>query len=285
MGTRPVGIVFCDLDDTFLSTEKVLIGRNMAALDELARCGILFVPCTGRSLNGVEVYAELVGHPAVRYAITSTGSVVYDLRTRRVIHARALGRERTLALHERVGDLDVTFDIFADGSVISERWRYERLKGYRLDAPMQSHVLRSRTPVDLSVPEIAERSRIVERVSIFNRMDGAGFEQGRCVREAVEAMEGLRWTSAHPACTEVIDEACSKGEALSWLCDHVGIEQSSSVAFGDSGNDLEMIEAAGIGVAMGNAEEAVKDAADLIAPANDEAGVARVLEDLMRDGV
>lgn len=284
MGKRPAGIVFCDLDDTFLSTGKRLIARNMAALDELARHGIPFVPCTGRGLNGVEVYAELVGHPAVRYAITSTGAVVYDLRTRRAIHACALGHGRTLALYGCVGDLDVSFDIFADGSVISERWRYERLKGYRLDAPMRSHVLRSRTPVDLSVPEIVARARTVERVSIFNRMDGPGFEQGRRVREAVEALEGLRWTSAHPACTEVLDEACSKGAALSWLCDYLGIEQSSSVAFGDSGNDLEMIGAAGIGVAMGNADGAVKDAADLIAPANDEAGVAQVLADLIRVG-
>ncbi|HQE70066.1 MAG TPA: Cof-type HAD-IIB family hydrolase [Atopobiaceae bacterium] len=278
-------IVFCDLDDTFLSTEKVLIGRNMAALDELARRGIPFVPCTGRSLSGVEAYAELANHPAVRYAITSTGSAVYDLRTHQVIHACALGRERTLALYERVRDLDVTFDIFSDGSVISERWRYERLKGYRLDAPMQIHVLRSRTPVDLPVHEIVAQSRIVERVSIFNRMDDEGFGQGRRVKETVEAMEGLRWTSAHPACVEVVDGRCSKGEALSWLCDHLGIERSSSVAFGDSHNDLEMIGTAGIGIAMGNAEEAVKAAAAMVAPTNDEAGVAQVLADLMQVGV
>ena len=73
--------------------------------------------------------------------------------------------------------------------------------------------------------------------------------------------------------------------ALSWLCDHLGIERSSSVAFGDSHNDLEMIGTAGIGIAMGNAEEAVKAAAAMVAPTNDEAGVAQVLADLMQVGV
>ena len=91
-------IVFCDLDDTFLSTDKHLIDRNMAALDELARRGIPFVPCTGRGLNGVLLNEALAAHPSVRYAITSSGSVVYDMRTREVIHGRIVGAERALKL-------------------------------------------------------------------------------------------------------------------------------------------------------------------------------------------
>jgi Cof subfamily protein (haloacid dehalogenase superfamily) len=276
-----VGIVFCDLDDTFLSSGKHLLPRNMAALDLLAECGIAFVPCTGRGLNAIEVYPELAGHPAVRYAITSSGAVVYGMSSRTVIHSRTVGHERALALYGLVRDLDVSFDVFADGRTFAERWRYDRFPSFGLEPPMLAHIMASRTPLDRTVPEILDSVGIVERVSVFNRMDEEGFEQGRLARAAVAQVGGLRWTTAHPACIEVVDAGCSKGEALTWLCDHLGIDIAASVAFGDSDNDIEMLEAAGCAVAMGNARAVAKEAADMIAPANDEAGVAVVLEDLL----
>ena len=118
------GIVFCDLDDTFLSSGKHLLPRNMAALDLLAERGIAFVPCTGRGLNAIEVYPELAAHPAVRYAITSSGAVVYDMPSRTVIHSCTVGHGRALALYELVKDLDVSFDVFADGRTFAERLRF-----------------------------------------------------------------------------------------------------------------------------------------------------------------
>ena len=274
-------IVFCDLDDTFLSTDKHLIDRNMAALDELSRRGIPFVPCTGRGLNGVLLNEALAAHPSVRYAITSSGSVVYDMRTREVIHGRIVGAERALKLYGLIKDLDTSFDIFADGLTYAERSRYERFQTFGLDPHMLALVLRSRTPVDLTVPEIIARTKIVERVGIFNGFDERGLENGRRAKEAVESVKGLRWTSAYPVSMEVVDEQCSKGEALRWLCSHLGIDVADSVAFGDSGNDYEMIVAAGTGVAMDNARPELKEAADMIAPANDVAGVAQVLEKLL----
>lgn len=275
------GIVFCDLDDTFLSTEKHLLPRNMAALDLLAERGIPFVPCTGRGLNAVEVYPELAGHPAVRYAITSSGSVVYDMVSHKVIHSRVVGHGRALDLYERVRSLDVSFDVFADGRTFAERRRFDLFPSFGIDAPMLAHIMNSRTPLDRTIPEILESVGIVERVSIFNRMDDEGFAQGRLARAAVAEVGGLRWTTAHPACIEVVDEGCSKGEALTWLCGHLGIDVSDSVAFGDSTNDIEMLETAGLGVAMANGYDDAKRAANMLAPANDEAGVAVVLEDLL----
>ena len=281
MERRIPRIVFCDLDDTFLSYEKELIERNMAVLDELARRSIPFVPSTGRGLNAVLFLERLSSHPAVRYAIVSSGAVVYDLRRREPIHMRIMGKERALELYRRVRDLDVTFDIFCDGRTLAERWRRERLKTFGIEAPMLAHMLRSRTPSDLPVEQILEEAQVVERVGIYNRMDEAGMAQGALARAAAVAVGGLRYTSAHPAGIEVIDEKCSKGEALEWLCAHLGIDVADSVAFGDSSNDAEMIRAAGTGVAMANASEQLKQAADMIAPANDEAGVACVLEAML----
>ena len=76
---------------------------------------------------------------------------------------------------------------------------------------------------------------------------------------------------------EVSDAAATKGTALTWLCAHVGEDIAGSVAFGDSINDLSMLEAAGCGVAMANAEPEVRAAADAVCATNDEAGVGRFI--------
>ncbi|ELV04578.1 Cof-type HAD-IIB family hydrolase, partial [Brachyspira hampsonii] len=76
---------------------------------------------------------------------------------------------------------------------------------------------------------------------------------------------------------EIICKDVSKGNALKWICNKKGIDIKDTIAFGDNLNDIEMIECAGIGVAMGNAEETVKQKADYITLSNDEDGVGKFL--------
>ena len=79
---------------------------------------------------------------------------------------------------------------------------------------------------------------------------------------------------------EINDARANKGAALQALCNLLGIGIGAAMAFGDGANDLSMIRAAGIGVAMGNSVQAVLDAADRIAPDNDDDGVGRIIETL-----
>ena len=77
---------------------------------------------------------------------------------------------------------------------------------------------------------------------------------------------------------EVMNPNTSKGIALGALCKKLGIPREQVMAIGDSGNDAAMLDFAGVGVAMGNGEEALKQKAYLIAPTNEEGGVADMLE-------
>ena len=83
---------------------------------------------------------------------------------------------------------------------------------------------------------------------------------------------------------EIIPSSASKAEGLALLVGHWGLTLDNVIAFGDETNDLEMIERAGIGVAMGNATAALKAVADVIAPTVAEDGVAVVLEALLAGG-
>ena len=86
---------------------------------------------------------------------------------------------------------------------------------------------------------------------------------------------------SHTNFLEVLASGINKGTALEWLCNKKGISREEIIAFGDNYNDIEMIEYAGIGVAVGNAEESVKKSADYVCLTNYEDGVGRFLKDYL----
>lgn len=78
---------------------------------------------------------------------------------------------------------------------------------------------------------------------------------------------------------DLIGRGVNKGTSLQWLCDELGIDPAHMMAFGDGGNDVEMLRLAGLGAVMGNAPEAIKAVGDLVIGTNDQSGVLNFLED------
>lgn len=98
------------------------------------------------------------------------------------------------------------------------------------------------------------------------------------MRRELETFEGLYVTSSVPRYVEISHGSVCKRSALEWLAEKLDISQEQIAAFGDGENDLEMLQYAGFGVAMGNAVTLLKQAADFIAPSCNEDGVACVLD-------
>lgn len=256
------------MDGTFLASDKQIPPRNLLLLDELLVRGVEFVPCTGRPVMAIP--PEVMSHAATHYAIGANGAVVYDVVDCRNLHVEAIDKARVLALYERVRDLHVTFDVFADGEVYSERARYDAMVGYDINGPTLSMLLRVRKPTDLFVPELLDCVSNVEKITCF------WHRQQDCdlLEAAIEEVGGFSSAHGDPKDVELQTQGVSKGSALAWLCDHVGVWGRDTVAFGDETNDIPLLEAAGTGVAMANAANEVLAIADRITTSNDEAGVA-----------
>ena len=269
------GIVFCDMDGTLLASDKSLPPLNVRALDLLAERGIPFVPCTGRPVSAVP--QEVTRHPAVGYVVAANGAVVTDMRARCTIRRVGIAKQSVLALYERVRDWPMTFDVFADGVVYSERVRYDSMGSLGIAEPTLRTLRRVRTPTDLMVPQIVERATCVEKLTCFF---GDTTLRPRLQREA-EEVGGFSCACGDPNDLELMAPGVSKGQGLEWLCAHLGVPVGAAVAFGDEENDASMLRAAGDGVAMGNATPAVKAAANHVAPSNDDAGVGRYLMELL----
>lgn len=271
-------IVFSDLDGTLLTTKKVIVPRTRRMLDELASRGIEFVPCSGRPPVGLP--RDLLSHPAVHYAIGSNGAVVYhiihesqEMRSE-IINRVDMGAESVLWLYERIKDFDITFDVFADGKVYAERPRYERMDTFGLSADELKNFRAMRTPIDITIPELLPTCTHVERANMYWHTQ----EQRSAIISFVEERSDLMWTHSLPFNLEISNVGASKGAALRWLCNHLGIDSSESLAFGDYPNDQTMLVAAGDGVAMANALDEVKALANHLTVSNDEDGVAVYVE-------
>ena len=111
----------------------------------------------------------------------------------------------------------------------------------------------------------------VYQASIFVGPD----EERRLMRELFPACVSSRW---HPAFADINSRGCDKRTGMDTLLAHYGIPLAATMAFGDGGNDIPMLRHAAVGVAMGEAAEAVRAAADHVAPAVDDDGIARTLE-------
>lgn len=96
--------------------------------------------------------------------------------------------------------------------------------------------------------------------------------------------EKVHITKSKPCFLEITDSSVNKGVALAALAEHFGIDRSEVMAIGDSFNDLEMINYAGLGVAMGNARPEIKEQADIVTATNEEDGVAEAIERYVLSG-
>ena len=119
--------------------------------------------------------------------------------------------------------------------------------------------------------ETVMQQRILQLTPFFD----ADYERELMAR--IPSCTSGRW---HPAFTDIVADGNSKARGMEALCRHFGILQEETLAFGDGGNDIEMLQWAGIGVAMGNAEQAVKDHADMVTTDVDHEGIEQAVNQL-----
>ncbi len=276
-------IVFTDLDDTFLSSNKIIPMENKEILDTLFHRNIYFVPCTGRAFAALP--KEIVNISEIKFIICADGAAIYKRERKEsnnwvLVHETPLGVDRTIFLYEHIKRnivSPISFNIFARGSVFTDRDSYNNLIKMDLSQPVLKLLKSTRTIVSETIPELCLRMGTVERLSIYykDKIDG------HLIKRIVNSDLTMHWTSSETKHIHILDANCSKGNALLWVCRYLNIQPKNVVFFGDSFNDISAIKAAGDGIAMGNAPLFVKKNANHIARSNNDAGVAKYLSDIL----
>ncbi len=269
-------LIAFDLDGTLLKNDKSLTERSLRALAAAHGEGALIVPATGRIYKGVP--EPLRQGSFARYFITINGALVYDAKEDAALYRAEIPNDLALRLCEHMDALDVVYDCYKDGWGYASRAMYERAGDYISDRGILELFYRSRTPV--------------EDLKAFLRSDGGSIQKAqmhfrdlRAKKKELELLPALfpetAVSSSVSSNIEINIRAANKGDALLALCAQLGVDPADALAFGDGTNDLSLIRAAGLGVAMGNADFAVKAAADAVCDDNEHDGLAKFLERLM----
>ena len=275
MTTKPKLIAF-DLDGTLLDSRKGLSERNRRALAAAGEAGIRLVPATGRIPAGMPV--PLRGLPGLRWGILSNGAEIYDFETQRIVGREEVPLDTALEVYDFAESLGLPYDCYQDN------WGYitaavkARAPEFIPDPGILDLMERLRTPVPELRAYLRGKGEPLQKLQLYFTDLAL---RGRLLRELPERWPTLAVTSSVPFNIEINSARATKGRALESLCALLGVDPADTLAFGDGSNDISLLRAAGCGVAMANAEPAVKAAADRVTLSNDESGVAAVLEEFI----
>ena len=280
-----IRIIALDLDGTLLDSEKRLSGANRDALARAAAKGVLIVPTTGRFFGMMPPAVRDL--PFVRYAITINGAQVYDRETDTAIVRDEIPLDMALQVMELLDRYDVIYDCYRQ----NWGWMTAALQDKAADYATNEHYLKMVREFRRPVPELKAYLREtaadgdVQKIMLFaRREEGRGKREESCgvlnaIRaEMAEKFPEIKVTASTWNNIELNIKSAHKGNALKRFAEHLGFGLESCMAFGDGMNDFTMVEAAGVGIAMANAEPEVKRVAKDVVPSNDEDGVAKGIE-------
>ena len=281
-----IKIIALDLDGTLLDSEKRLSEVNRAALARAAEKGVLIVPTTGRFFGMMPPAVRDL--PFVRYAITINGAQVYDRETDTAIVKDEIPLDMALQVMELLDRYDVVYDCYRQ----NWGWMTAALQEKAADYATNEHYLKMVREFRKPVPELKAHLREtaadgdVQKVMLFARNGGDG-RGGRprppaildpIRRELAAKFPEIKVTASTWNNIELNIKSAHKGNALKRFAEHLGFGLENCMAFGDGMNDFTMVEAAGLGIAMENAEPEVKRVAKYVTLSNDEDGVAKGID-------
>lgn len=268
---KDIRLIAFDLDDTLLNTDKTLSEENRLALCRASAAGIYIVPATGRIFCGL---SDCVRALPLDYTISANGAEVTDIKTGGRLYNAFLSNERALELMHFLDPLPVAYDCYLDSKAYMARYFYDRLDTFIVTPPYLKLVRGMRNIVPYLPDFVKEKGLPVQKAHLFAADPKLKAE----MKELLEReFPDLCITSSAPENLEINVKKANKGDALLALCEHLHLSPEQTMAFGDGLNDVSMLKAAGIGVAMANAGEDVKAAADHVTLSNNEAGVAAAI--------
>lgn len=266
-------ILFTDLDGTLLDSRKQIGAYTREVLDAWTKAGHKLVLCSGRDINSVKSVREYLHLDySGMYVIGYNGGQIVDCTTNETVYRVALTYEQVLHVMEEAKKQKIHFHTYTDTNIISptddeELHYYQRV---------------IRTPVIFS-PDAAEvKETGACKCLAIELKDKEKIESFRQSLLPWAEAENITMIYSNPYYLEIFPSVSGKGAAVKKLCEILSVNPALAVAAGDAQNDISMIEAAGMGIAMINGSEDVKMAATTITSYdNDHDGLAHVLYDLI----
>jgi Cof subfamily protein (haloacid dehalogenase superfamily) len=256
-------LIAIDIDDTLLNDEHRISPGTKAALEEAVANGVTVTLATGRMYASARNVGAQLGLNVP--LITYQGSLVKNATDGKVLYERSVPKEAVHFLFQYAEENGLHLQAYYDDKL------YVKEKNDKSEA----YAALSKIPYEVypNFEELAEKPNT--KLLMIDEPDKLD-EVAADLRSKLGA--DVHITKSKPNFLEFIHAEGTKGHALQALADHFGYDISQTIAIGDSWNDKELIETAGLGVAMANAIEPLKKIANYITLSNNEDGVKHVVD-------
>ena len=263
-------LLVLDLDGTLTNNKKEITEYTRNTLIEAQEEGVKIVLASGRPTYGIAPIAEKLELKKYGgYILSYNGGEIINWQTGEMMYENVLPDEVLPYLYQCSRDNDFAIVTYKDKYVITEHPDDEYvLKEALLNVMETKKVENFLDAIDFPVPKcliVGEASRLAELE--------------KTMHEALKDKMGVY--RSEPYFLELVPKGIDKAQSLSVLLQKIGYTREEMIAVGDGFNDKSMIEYAGLGVAMANAQEVVKQSADYITLSNEEDGVAHVVKKFM----
>lgn len=257
--------VALDLDGTLLNSKKEISEENKNILKKLSENGVEILIVTGRPYPITKKIAESLEIPLT--VICYNGARVMNLKTDEIIFEKVLEEKQVLKIIEFCRKNKKDLNLFQNDIWYVEDSESIGTKYYKKNSRLEP-TLKSFDTFD-SFKMI--KSIIIDENNVLEEVE-------KELREILG--NSVYFTYSQDKYLEILNKDVNKGLTLKNVLEEKGIEMSECIAFGDAHNDLEMLELAGVGVAMGNAHKILKNKVSYIAETNDNDGVAKFLREI-----
>lgn len=260
-------LIALDIDGTLVNDEKKITERTKSAIKAARERGVTVVLATGRPIDGIIRYLEeLDMFTENDYALSYNGALVLKSKDREVVSKVGLLGSDLKYLFNLSKELDVNIHAFSEerGLITPKENKYTEIEAtlnnikYNLDD--YSDISDDHSFIKIMMIDEPEKlDKAIEKLP-------------------KEVYEKYTVVKSAPFFLEFMNKKVNKGVGVELLAKHLNIKQEEIITMGDAGNDLHMIEYAGMGIAMGNATNDIKTIANYITESNNEDGVAKAIE-------
>ena len=283
-------LVAIDLDGTLLNSYGEVSENTKEEIKKAIENGIEVVLASGRPISSVEDLANEL--QANHYLISGNGAIVYDMYKKEVVYDKFLSKEQVLNIVKICEENSIYYNIYTENEVLTKSLNYNTLFYYSENTHKQEekrtniniltdvydYILKANDQKYLKVT-VCDQSQIVfasiiKKLRTINDIDV--LDVAHMSKKIIKS--GTEEVLVEYCYTEITNKNVNKWTALEYIMKEKNIDRSEVAAIGDNINDKEMIEEAGLGVAMGNSTPAIKEVANVEVGTNNEEGVRETFQ-------
>lgn len=263
-------IIILDIDGTLVNSKKVITEHTLNTLITLQKQGKKVALASGRPVQGIVGHAKTLRLAEFGgYILAYNGGAVIDVNSDQVIYSKYFPNEIIPEICEELKGTNVTINT------------------YEADKIIEGNAINSYSDIESKI--VGMEAKFVENFAEYVNFDinklllaGEPEEILKLEKIFAERYKGvIEVFRSEEFFLELVPLGIDKAKSIDVLLNKIGLNSSQCIACGDGYNDITMIQYAGLGVAMGNAVDKVKESANLIADTNDNDGVAKIVEEYM----